>query len=161
MDCVHGIFQARVLEWVAVSFSRESSRPWDGTRVSCIAGRCFTIWATKEVWTCNRRSIKIFVCKLMNISLLPWNVLIADGDVVSYFLVSPKTQELFMILISYSFNNSYWVSTTCQSLCQVWRTQRCVKLRKPLSSQILVRGRGNKYNKQVNYLIFLLMLERN
>ena len=50
MDCsllpssfVHGIFQARVLEWVAISFSRGSSRPRDQTRVSRIAGRCFTI----------------------------------------------------------------------------------------------------------------------
>ena len=45
---VHGIFQARVLEWVAVSFSRGSSQPRDWTQVSCIAGRCFTIWATRE-----------------------------------------------------------------------------------------------------------------
>ena len=43
MDCslqgssVHGIFQARVLEWVAISFSRESSWPRDQTKVSCIA----------------------------------------------------------------------------------------------------------------------------
>ena len=45
---VYGIFQARVLEWVAISFSRESSRPREWTRDSCIAGRCFTIWATRE-----------------------------------------------------------------------------------------------------------------
>ena len=45
---VRGIFQARVLEWIAISFSRGSSQPRDGTRVSCIAGRCFTVWATKE-----------------------------------------------------------------------------------------------------------------
>ena len=45
---VHGIFQARILEWVAISFSRGSSRPRDGTQVSRIAGRCFTLWATRE-----------------------------------------------------------------------------------------------------------------
>ena len=45
---VHGIFQARVLEWVAISFSRGSSQPRDWTQVSLIAGRRFTIWATKE-----------------------------------------------------------------------------------------------------------------
>ena len=38
---VHGIFQARVLEWVAISFSRGSSQPRDRTRVSSIAGRHF------------------------------------------------------------------------------------------------------------------------
>ena len=40
---VHGIFQARVLEWVAVSFSGGSSQPRDRTRVSHIAGRRFTV----------------------------------------------------------------------------------------------------------------------
>ena len=40
---IHGIFQARVLEWIAIAFSRESSRPRDGTRVSRIAGRRFTV----------------------------------------------------------------------------------------------------------------------
>ena len=39
----HGIFQARVLEWVAISFSRGSSQPRVRTRVSCTAGRCFTV----------------------------------------------------------------------------------------------------------------------
>ena len=43
MDCtVHGILQARVLEWVAVPFSRESSQPGDRIQVSCIAGGFFT-----------------------------------------------------------------------------------------------------------------------
>ena len=45
---VHGIFQARVLAWVAISFFRGSSQPRDRTWVSCIAGRCFTILATRE-----------------------------------------------------------------------------------------------------------------
>ena len=54
MDCsllgssLHGILQARVLEWVAISFSRGSSRPRDPTRVSRIAGRRFNLWATRE-----------------------------------------------------------------------------------------------------------------
>ena len=39
---VHGIFQARVLEWVAISFSRGSSRPRDRTHVSRVVGRRFT-----------------------------------------------------------------------------------------------------------------------
>ena len=47
MGCtVHGILQARILEWVAFPFSRGSSQPRDGTQVSCIAGRFFTSWAT-------------------------------------------------------------------------------------------------------------------
>ena len=45
---IHGIFQARVPEWVAISFSRVSSQPRDQTRVSHIAGRHFTLGATRE-----------------------------------------------------------------------------------------------------------------
>ena len=54
MDCslpgssVHGVFQAWILEWVVISFSRGSSRPRDQTWVSCFAGRCFTLWAARE-----------------------------------------------------------------------------------------------------------------
>jgi len=57
MDCslwgssVHGIFQARVLEWIAISVSRGSSWPRNWTLVSRIAGRRFTVWATgKPLW---------------------------------------------------------------------------------------------------------------
>ena len=54
MDCnlpgssVHGTLQARTLEWVAIPFSRGSSRPGDRTRVSLIAGGFFTAGATRE-----------------------------------------------------------------------------------------------------------------
>ena len=44
-------FQARILEWSAISFSRGSSWIRDRTLVSCTAGRLFTIWATREEWT--------------------------------------------------------------------------------------------------------------
>ena len=53
MDCnlrgssVHGILQARTLEWTAIPFSRGSSWPRDQTQASCIAGRLFTVWATR------------------------------------------------------------------------------------------------------------------
>ena len=56
MDCslpgssVHGIFQAIVLEWIAISFSRWSSQPRDRTWVSRIIDRCFTIWATIYIY---------------------------------------------------------------------------------------------------------------
>ena len=70
MDCnplgssIHGIFQARVLEWVAISFSRGSSQPRDGTQVSCIAGRFFTS-VTREAQCLNRALKKIHLpCQL-------------------------------------------------------------------------------------------------
>ena len=46
---VHEILQARILEWVAVPFSRGFSQPRDWTQVSHIAGRFFTKWAIREV----------------------------------------------------------------------------------------------------------------
>ena len=54
MDCslpssfLHGILQGRVMEWVAISFSRGSSQPRDQTQVSHIPGRCFIFRATRE-----------------------------------------------------------------------------------------------------------------
>ena len=54
MDCslpdssVHGILQAGILDWVAIPSPGESSQPRDQTQVSCIMGRFFTIWATRE-----------------------------------------------------------------------------------------------------------------
>ena len=54
MDCsppvssVLGIHQARILEWVVIPFFRGSSQPRDQTRVFCITGRFFTVWATRK-----------------------------------------------------------------------------------------------------------------
>ena len=71
MDCsppgcsVHGIFQARILQWVAIPFSRGSYWPRDWTQVSCIAGWFFTIWATREDYQITARI-------LMQESLVSW-----------------------------------------------------------------------------------------
>ena len=76
---VHGIFLARVLEWVAISFSRGSSRPRDRTRVSSIADRRFTVGATREA----QNHILSIYCELGNllnttstICSISWNNLI-------------------------------------------------------------------------------------
>ena len=45
---VHGILQARILECLAISFSRRPSWPRDWTWVLCFAGKFFTVWATRE-----------------------------------------------------------------------------------------------------------------
>ena len=45
---VHGILQARMLEWVAISFSSRSSLSRDQTQVSCITGGFFTLYAIRE-----------------------------------------------------------------------------------------------------------------
>ena len=86
MDCsppgssVHGILQARILEWVSIHFSRGSSWPTDRTQVSCIAGRFFTVWATRKTSCTNIctyffRCTYIIVLKTVLFSLiLEWGV---------------------------------------------------------------------------------------
>ena len=73
MDCsppgfsVHGILQARMLEWVAISYSRGSSQPRNRTWVSCTAGRFFIDWAIREAkwdWA------KSWLCLLL--AVWPW-----------------------------------------------------------------------------------------
>ena len=78
---VHGIFQAIVLEWIAISFSRGSSQPRDRTQVSRIVDRRFTVGATREVQ-------KIMGCCKMFNNLLSgkkkkktWLVVFADSIV--------------------------------------------------------------------------------
>ena len=69
---VHGIFQARILEWVAISFSRGSSQPRHQTRVFSIVGRCFIIWAIREARFKSRSSgpeLVIFPLDLMSLKL--------------------------------------------------------------------------------------------
>ena len=68
MDCslphssIRGIFQARVLEWVAISFSRGSSWPRDWTQVSCIVGRRFNLGATREVQRSSHSMASTKIC---------------------------------------------------------------------------------------------------
>ena len=45
---IHGILQARILEWVSYPFSRGSSQSKKRTRIPCITGRFFIIWITRE-----------------------------------------------------------------------------------------------------------------
>ena len=88
MDCslpgfsVHGILQARVLEWGAIAFSRGSSRPRDRNWVSCIGGRHFNLWATREAPKKTLRKVPIYhmqtehllkeaLCSLYIVSLKP------------------------------------------------------------------------------------------
>ena len=73
MDCsppgssVHGILQARILVWVAISFSRGSSQTRDWTQVSHIAGRFFTLWATREAPSFHLNTLILFYSWLQKI----------------------------------------------------------------------------------------------
>ena len=74
MDCslpgfsVHGILQARILEWITISFSRGSSQARDQTRVSHIGGRHFNLWATREA---PNNGIYMFSSILVSLGYMP------------------------------------------------------------------------------------------
>ena len=75
---VHSVFQARILEWVVISFSRGSSWTRDQTCVSCIEGGFFTVWAQMVKNPLSMRDTWIqpktwyIVCVQTNTSFLPW-----------------------------------------------------------------------------------------
>ena len=84
MDCsplgssVPGILQARILEWVAITFCRGSFWPRDWTQVSCTAGGFFTVWATRKAhWptlTESTNSKAVYVLQIDAISLKPSSI---------------------------------------------------------------------------------------
>ena len=86
---VHRIFQARVLEWIAISFSRGSSWPRDWTHVSRTAGRHFTVWATREALSLSH----------LQLFSTPWTA--ARQDSLSFTL--SQSLLIFMIIESVSW----------------------------------------------------------
>ena len=94
MDCsppdasVRGILQARILEWVAVPSSRGSSPPRDWTRVSCTAGRSFTMWATREAQTPSGLWLTILEPYSSFVLVPDFLPVSADFVFVSFFIVA-------------------------------------------------------------------------
>ena len=112
---VHGIHQARVLEWAAIFFPRGSSRPKTRTRISCIAGRFFTDLGMREVfripWTSlyelihNKSQIKLLSQTI--ISPLHWQSL---GSLVSHF-------QLFVLSNLHCSSSCLLSCFSCVRLC--------------------------------------------
>ena len=86
---IHGILQARILEWVAISFSRGSSWPRDWTQVSCIAGRRFNLWATREAPIIQRNVLM----KEKNVMLQPEEKNKANNKIILKFHVSHEGND--------------------------------------------------------------------
>ena len=96
---VHGILQARMLEWVAIPFFRESFQPRDPTQVSCTAGGFFTIWATIALF---------YTSKKLNHSVFPKTVCETDYCLIFSPLLSIISHLKFLTWlfkndISFSF----------------------------------------------------------
>ena len=84
---VHGILQAVVLEWVAIPFSRGSHWPMARTQVSWIAGRCFTVWVTREDFI----GYKFYqLCWIVTLTLLHLFLAITLKHVLNNFIASKR-----------------------------------------------------------------------
>ena len=130
MDCslpyssIHGVFQARVLEWVAISFSRGSSQPRDQTWVSRIVVRCFTIWATREVTLFQSRSKYKMIPRIKFkpyhvISGSTWQEPMNKINKMSAFLLHVSVLNALQIL----FNLHTFPWTVSLSLSHWWENQ--------------------------------------
>ena len=102
---VHELLQARILEWVAIPFSRGPFPPRDQTWVSCIEGRFFIIWAAREAlninlvninWLCLSRLVLILKKKLKitQTEVCLWYNIYLNSQLYRYFLVFKLACEL-------------------------------------------------------------------
>ena len=113
----HGVLQARILEWVAKYSLTGSSRPRDRTQVSCIAGRFFTVWVTRET------HILVFIAKVLP-HLCPMQIcnftFVNDG----YLTVSStKLQALWGQ--SPCLFMSHWIASTWHSIRHTVGATKC------------------------------------
>ena len=112
MDCsppgssVHEILQARILEWVAICFSRGSSRPRDWTQVSRIACRHFTIWATREAYGQKRWNAKpnaVFWHRQALVCLSRWCLGWESFGQITYTMFSRQSSTKDFLVQSYRY----------------------------------------------------------
>ena len=121
---LYGISQARILEWVALSFSKGSSLPRDQTHVSCISRQILYGWATREALLCIS-----LVYNLLSIQAVKWTEnMNQDNAIISQFkqtsslaaLLTNLTAswkydtETLMIVFSVKIKTRWWVP--CASL---------------------------------------------
>ena len=104
---VHGILQARILECVAISFSRGSSQTRDRTQVSHIAGRCFNLCTTREDCLGKGNSFQVFA-----VSISDWHQI--QGSLVLVWI--PSSYILFPLLFALNRACNYGKRCNCLSL---------------------------------------------
>ena len=91
---VHGSLQARILEWIVISYSRGSSQPRDQTWVSCIAGGFFTIWAPGRPMLCYMSTQNL---QRLTEGISSWHLYYYNWSLNNMFLncVDPLTVDSF------------------------------------------------------------------
>ena len=102
---LHGILQARILEWVTISFSRGSSQPRDWTQVSRIEGRNFNLWATREALSSSSLSaIRVMSSAYLNvIDISPNNLDFSLG-----FIQPSISHDVVKLKDAYSSEEKLW-----------------------------------------------------
>ena len=109
-DTVHGILQARILEWVAIPYSRGSSQPRDWTQVSFIAGKTYfldnykfyqSVWSLFSVGLCEEKFLKYWMPENIFIMLSYMNDSLARNYILnSKFLFFKYSMLLHYLLAS-------------------------------------------------------------
>ena len=102
---VHGILQARILEWVAFPFPRGSSQPRDWTQVPCVAGGFFTSWDTREVHAIACSPLKIYFPSLL-VKSIPFSTFVSPPSIPSSLVTTTLFFEcmyLFDLFIYFVF----------------------------------------------------------
>ena len=123
---VHGIFQARILEWIAISFFRGSPQPRDWTRVFCITGRFFTIWATGK--------FLLFLC-IVHLRRPPYLSLLFFGTLLQLGISFPFSLAFHSSsLLSYSSSDNHLASLHFFFLWMILVTASCTMFRTSVHS---------------------------
>ena len=113
---VYGIFQARILEWIAISFSRGSSWPRDRTWVAHVGGRRFNLWATREASNKGWKSKLLLICGLQNgcvwaglkATLILYISIRALGWPGALSMSSNTLQKVFFFFLPQSSKSQQW-----------------------------------------------------
>ena len=129
---LHGILQARILEWVAIPFSRGSSQPRDRTWVSHIAGRRFIIWATREAHHLAKK-VKVKSLSRVRLFATPWTLAYQappsmgfskqeywSGLLLSYYIYKQKTNRKPLSPVLFSEPTCLWMLSPLALFSQVW-----------------------------------------
>ena len=104
---VHGILQARILEWVAITFSRGSSQPRHRTQVSHIAGVFFTIRATREAWMVRWQVCHNWFEDYFGLSVVQSTLVVPGGPTLEGVIILPLFIRIRIDPI-YLYQNITW-----------------------------------------------------
>ena len=143
---VHGILQARKLEWIAIAFCRGSSQPRDWTQVSHVSGRLFIVWATGEVLN---KEILLSLCLEPRIG-----VGLAVGPKESVAL-EINSASLFMAVEVFYFSEK---GQKTQEQGFLWGPHRRPEIQEELSTARSLGNSGMAVRKP-SYLLWFLVLQ--